>query len=160
MAAKTDMNKAYDCIEWDFLHRVLKANGFSEKASSLIMACVTPVIFSVLLNGTLMTPFNPNCGLRQGDPLFPFLFILCSEVLSKLMLRAEQSRVAMTCGTSKLIVDGSSAGFATVQKGCNAMEDAIMVVDFDTVDNVLEGELETIGLAMKNTQFYGFYFGS
>uniref|UniRef100_A0A803PRV9 Reverse transcriptase domain-containing protein n=1 Tax=Cannabis sativa TaxID=3483 RepID=A0A803PRV9_CANSA len=89
MAVKTDMSKAYDRLEWNFLHRVLKANGFSEKVCKIIMSCVTSVSYSVLLNGAPLAPFNPKCALRQGDPLSPFLFILCSEVLSKLILRAE-----------------------------------------------------------------------
>uniref|UniRef100_A0A803QAN7 Reverse transcriptase domain-containing protein n=1 Tax=Cannabis sativa TaxID=3483 RepID=A0A803QAN7_CANSA len=89
MAVKTDMSKAYDRLEWNFLLRVLKANGFSEKVCKIIMSCVTSVSYSVLLNGAPLAPFNPKRGLRQGDPLSPFLFILCSEVLSKLITRAE-----------------------------------------------------------------------
>uniref|UniRef100_A0A803QHZ7 Reverse transcriptase domain-containing protein n=1 Tax=Cannabis sativa TaxID=3483 RepID=A0A803QHZ7_CANSA len=89
MAVKTDMSKAYDRLEWNFIKRVLKANGFSDKATMLLMACISSVSFSILLNGAPLAPFNPNRGLRQGDPLSPFLFILCSEVLSKLIGKAE-----------------------------------------------------------------------
>ncbi|XP_060972110.1 uncharacterized protein LOC133038081 [Cannabis sativa] len=89
MAIKTDMSKAYDRIEWSFLLRVLKANGFSDKACNLIMKCVTSMSYSILLNGAPLAPFNPKRGLRQGDPLSPFLFILCSEVLTKLIVKAE-----------------------------------------------------------------------
>ncbi|KAM6580133.1 hypothetical protein CsatA_003907 [Cannabis sativa] len=89
MAVKTDMHKAYDRIEWSFLIRVLKANGFNEKFCDMIFQCVSTVSFSILLNGAPLKSFNPGRGLRQGDPLSPYLFILCSEVLSKLLVRAE-----------------------------------------------------------------------
>ncbi|XP_060972269.1 uncharacterized protein LOC133038200 [Cannabis sativa] len=91
MAVKTDMNKAYDRLEWGFLLRVLKANGFNSKVCTLLMECVTTVRYSILLNGAPLAPLNPKRGLRQGDPLSPFLFILCSEVLSKLIRRAEKN---------------------------------------------------------------------
>uniref|UniRef100_A0A803PB82 Reverse transcriptase domain-containing protein n=1 Tax=Cannabis sativa TaxID=3483 RepID=A0A803PB82_CANSA len=92
MAVKTDMSKAYDRLEWNFIKRVLKANGFSDKATMLLMACISSVSFSILLNGAPLAPFNPNRGLRQGDPLSPFIFILCSEVLSKLIGKAEADK--------------------------------------------------------------------
>uniref|UniRef100_A0A803Q4P7 Reverse transcriptase domain-containing protein n=1 Tax=Cannabis sativa TaxID=3483 RepID=A0A803Q4P7_CANSA len=89
MAIKTDMSKAYDRLEWSFLLRVLQANGLCAKACNLIMSCVTSVSYSILLNRAPLAPFNPKRGLRQGDPLSHFLFILCSEVLSKLISKAE-----------------------------------------------------------------------
>uniref|UniRef100_A0A803P4J0 Reverse transcriptase domain-containing protein n=1 Tax=Cannabis sativa TaxID=3483 RepID=A0A803P4J0_CANSA len=91
VAVKTDMSKAYDRLEWGFLLRVLNANGFNNKVCTLLMECVTTVRYSILLNGAPLAPFNPKRGLHQGDPLSPFLFILCSEVLSKLILRAEKN---------------------------------------------------------------------
>uniref|UniRef100_A0A803QLX3 Reverse transcriptase domain-containing protein n=1 Tax=Cannabis sativa TaxID=3483 RepID=A0A803QLX3_CANSA len=90
LAIKTDMSKAYDRLEWDFIRHVLVANGFSSKVCNLIMQCITTVSFSILLNGAPLAPFNPKRGIRQGDPLSPFIFILCSEVLSKLIFKAER----------------------------------------------------------------------
>uniref|UniRef100_A0A803QE41 Reverse transcriptase domain-containing protein n=1 Tax=Cannabis sativa TaxID=3483 RepID=A0A803QE41_CANSA len=89
MAIKLDMHKAYDKMEWSFLDKVLERNGFTEKARGLIMTCVTGVSYSVLLNGSPLKKIVPHRGLRQGDPLSPFLFLLCQEVLSKLVLKAE-----------------------------------------------------------------------
>uniref|UniRef100_A0A803PAA5 Reverse transcriptase n=1 Tax=Cannabis sativa TaxID=3483 RepID=A0A803PAA5_CANSA len=93
MAIKLDMHKAYDKMEWSFLDRVLNANGFNESSRRLLMACVTSVSYSVLLNGYPLKKFNPKRGLRQGDPLSPFLFLLCQEVLSKLIVKAEAQRM-------------------------------------------------------------------
>uniref|UniRef100_A0A803NVZ1 Reverse transcriptase domain-containing protein n=1 Tax=Cannabis sativa TaxID=3483 RepID=A0A803NVZ1_CANSA len=89
MALKLDMYKAYDKMEWSFLNNVLCANGFSDKSRNLLMACVTSVSYAVLLNGCPLKKLTPQRGLCQGDPLSPFLFLLCQEVLSKLISKAE-----------------------------------------------------------------------
>lgn len=89
MGLKLDMSKAYDHIEWTFLHKVLLSNGFNDKFCKLIMFCLSSVFFSILLNGSPLKSFKSECGLRQGDPLSPYLFNLCSEVLTKLLLREE-----------------------------------------------------------------------
>lgn len=89
MAIKTDMSKAYDRIEWSFLRDVLSRFGFSETWISWLMTCVTSVSYSYLVNGAAQGKVHPSRGIRQGDPLSPYLFILCTEVLSGLCKKAQ-----------------------------------------------------------------------
>jgi hypothetical protein len=87
MAVKLDMSKAYDRIEWPFVATVLSSMGFPQSLSDVIMKCVTTVSYQVLINGQPSKSFTPERGLRQGDPISPYLFILCSNVLSGLIHR-------------------------------------------------------------------------
>ncbi|XP_068339108.1 uncharacterized protein [Pyrus communis] len=85
MGIKLDMQKAYDRVEWDFLDAVMERMGFCSRWRSLISGCLSSVQFAVLLNGQAGAPFVPSRGIRQGDPLSPYLFILVGEVLSKMI---------------------------------------------------------------------------
>lgn len=91
LALKADMERAYDKMEWEFIRVVLRCFGFHEKWIHLIFQCLSSVSFSILLNGSPFGLFKPSRGLRQCDPLSPFLFIMGMEVLSRLMMRAEAS---------------------------------------------------------------------
>lgn len=84
---KLDFHKAYDCLEWDFIATVLKGFGFDQKVVQLIHQCISTVNFTPLLNGYKSASFTTFRGIRQRDPLSPYLFILCSELLDRLINR-------------------------------------------------------------------------
>lgn len=79
---KVDLIKAYDRIRWDFVVAALQKMEFPTKWIKWITQCITTVTYSILVNGEPTTYFNPKAGLRQGDTLSSYIFILCMEVLS------------------------------------------------------------------------------
>lgn len=84
---KIDLEKAYDRIDWEFLRWVLMDLGLPSTLVSLIMFCVTSTEMNFLWNGQTTSYMKPSRGLRQGDPLSPYLFVLCLNKLSCLIER-------------------------------------------------------------------------
>jgi hypothetical protein len=100
---KLDMEKAYDHVDWNFLIYMLRRCGFGERWCMWIKHCISTVRYSVLINGVPSGFFGSSRGVRQGDPLSPFLFVLVMEAFSR-MLGAFISRgliLGFTVGSSE-----------------------------------------------------------
>lgn len=92
MALELDMSKVYERMEWECLQKIMLKLGFHEKWVEIIMQCVSSITYAVWINGIPRGVFKPTRALRQGDPLSPYQFLLCTKALSALINKAVQNR--------------------------------------------------------------------
>lgn len=97
VALKLDISKAYDRVSWDYLKKRMVAMGFTAKWIQWMMLCVTSVTYSISFQGSDIGPIVPKRGLRQGDPLSPYLFLLCVEGLSIALKDAANTNTISGC---------------------------------------------------------------
>ena len=86
VALKLDMETTYDRLEWDFILKCLQEFGFHPTWNKWIMECIASD--SILINGEPNGFINTIRGIRQGDQLSPYIFILCMEALSHSLIIA------------------------------------------------------------------------
>ncbi|KAL2224542.1 UNVERIFIED_CONTAM: hypothetical protein Sindi_3021900 [Sesamum indicum] len=127
-ALKVDIRKAYDTVEWDFLLAVLQLFGFPPTFTRWIEECVTTTSFSIGLNGKPHGFFAGARGLRQGDPLSPYLFVLVMEALHLGFLQRIEQDMQFTyhwkCESSKVFQMGFADDLLLL---CKADLDSIRV---------------------------------
>ena len=92
MVVKLDISKAYDRVEWGFLRQVTRKLGFDEKWVQLAMKMVRTASYSILINGEPKGFIQQSRGIKQGDPLSPYLFLLCAESLSGMIRRVVENK--------------------------------------------------------------------
>ena len=93
MAIKIDLEKAYDRLNWNFILDTHRDVGLPDNLSSLILECISSATMNLIWNGGKSDSFKPFRGIRQGDPLSPYIFVLCIERLSHLINLTVQNKL-------------------------------------------------------------------
>ncbi|XP_062014134.1 uncharacterized protein LOC133730589 [Rosa rugosa] len=165
MALKLDLSKAYDRMEWVFLRKVMNRFGFPQRWIDMVMACVTTVRYSFLVRGKPRGIVVPSLGLRQGDPLSPYLFLIGAEGFSALLQQKQREGMLngiQVCGEAPpvnhlLFADDSMLYANASLEDCYQIQDVIetygrasgQLVNFDKSfvvfsKNVSEGMQEEV----------------
>ena len=93
MTLKLDMSKVYVKVEWCFLIEIMRKMGFCDNWLNLIHECISMVSYSILVNGKPKGEIFLSRGIRQGDPLSPYLFLLCSGGLNRMIQKAAREDI-------------------------------------------------------------------
>ena len=97
VVCKLDIEKAYDHVNWEYVIEVMRRMGFGQRWISWISWCMSTVSYSILINGVSEGFFRSTRGIRQGDPLSPYLFVLGMDILSRLVNKAVEGNFLSGC---------------------------------------------------------------
>ncbi|GKV30772.1 hypothetical protein SLEP1_g39552 [Rubroshorea leprosula] len=129
-ALKIDIMKAFDLVSWNFIFQVLIALGFPTQFVDWIRACITSAMFSISFNGNLISYFLGRRGVRQGDPLSHYIFVICMEIIYRMLNKAAsegqiafhhncaKTQLTHLCFADDLIIftDGSTSSLSAIDK--------------------------------------------
>ena len=116
-----DFQKAFDSLDWSFLHKSLIAFGFKEDICKWIRTFHTNIKSTISINGNITDWFTVSRGCRQGDPLSPYIFIICAEILA-IMIRENnlikgitvnniEHKIAQYADDSEVLLEGDRRSF-------------------------------------------------
>ncbi|GAA0176031.1 hypothetical protein LIER_29096 [Lithospermum erythrorhizon] len=148
---KIDIMKAYDTVRWDYLWCVIEAMRFPVLFNSWTRKCVSISIFSVQVNGSLHGQFESSRGLRQGDLVSPYLFLIVMEGLTGILRKEpEEGNIDFYLGCKELkILNIMFADDMFVMSAAN-------VKFITTIEGVLNRFGKIVGLSpnLEKSSFY------
>ena len=148
MFMKLDIQKAYDMVDWRFLCKTLEAFGFAHQWINLIFKCISTTKISVLINGSPEGFFDISRGIRQGDPLSPFLYIIMAEAFGRSFSKALVERKLKGVLVTKNVPNITHQQYAddTILPGESSIEEAI------AVKNIIDDYMSASGQKVNNTK--------
>ena len=116
-----DFEKAFDSLDWGFLHNVLVAFGFKNDICRWVKSFYNNIRSTVSINGIISEWFDVTRGCRQGDPISPYLFIICAEIMGCMIrendnikgisINDKEIKLSQYADDSEILLDGSRQSF-------------------------------------------------